>query len=73
MHQARRVATHSEYAGDQVFVADVARVDMLDLDAGGLTHLLRPLADAFAQRLGKVRVVEDTDTARVQMLVIPPA
>ena len=66
MHQPRRVAAHGQHARHQVFLADVALVDVLDLHASGLADLLRTLADALAQRLGKARVVEDADAARVQ-------
>jgi hypothetical protein len=66
MHQPRRIATHSKHPRHQIFLADVALVDVLDLDACGLADLLSALADALTQRLGKARVVEDADAAREQ-------
>jgi len=66
MHQSGRVAACSQHAGHAVFLADVALVDVLDLHACCFADLLRALADALAKRLGKTRVVEDADTARVQ-------
>ena len=52
MHETRRVAARSQHTRHEVFLADVALVDVLDTDAGGLAHLLRTFAHAVAQRLG---------------------
>lgn len=38
---------------------------MLDLHTSGLARLLRPLANALAQGLGKAWVVEDPDATRI--------
>jgi hypothetical protein len=50
----------------EVFLADVALVDVLDAHAVGFANLLCALPDAVAQRLGKARIVEDADAVRVK-------
>lgn len=59
-------AACSERAGHEIFLADVALVDVLDLDASDRADLLGTLADALAQRFGKARIVEDADAAQLQ-------
>ncbi len=36
MHQSRMIAAPLEHFGHDLFLADIALVDMLDLDASGL-------------------------------------
>jgi hypothetical protein len=66
VHQTRCVAAYGQYLGDQIFLADVRLVDMLDVHAGSFADLLRALVDSIAQGLGKARAIEDADAARVQ-------
>jgi hypothetical protein len=65
MHQPRCVTSPSQHARHQVFLADSALADVLDLNGGGFANLLRTLADALTQGLGKARVVEDANAARI--------
>jgi len=66
MHQSRRVTARGQNPRDEVFLADVALVDMLDAHASGFTHLVRTLPDAVTQRFGKVWVVENANAMRVK-------
>ena len=66
MHQSRRIAPLGEHTCHEFFLADVALADVLDEHAVGLDNLLSALTDSIPQRLGKTRVVEDANTARVQ-------
>jgi hypothetical protein len=66
MHQPRRIAARGQHLGHDVFLADVGLGNVFDRRAllGG--QRLRVDAQTFAQRQRKLRVVEDSDTARVQ-------
>ncbi len=66
VHQPGCIATRLQHACHQIFLADVALVDVLDLDAGGSADLLRAHTDAFAQRFGEPGVVEYANAVGVQ-------
>ncbi len=47
--------------GNDRFLADVARADILDWDSGFSGQLCRRLAHPLTQRRGDVRIIEDAD------------
>jgi hypothetical protein len=73
VHQSGSIATFSEYARHQIFLANVALAHVLDVNARCRADLLRPLPNALSQRFGKSRVVKDADTVAYRKLVIPSA
>ena len=60
-----------KHALHQLFFADVALADVLDLQSGSITDLLRSRTDALSQRLGKWRVIKNADAAAVQQTAHP--
>jgi hypothetical protein len=67
MHQARRFAPLRQHTRDNVFLADIRLAYVLDLNTGLSRQRRGCLADAFAQRLGEVRVIEDADPSGVEI------
>lgn len=53
--QPRRSAAARRRPHDQTVLAEMALADVFDLDARGLAHLRRALADPIAQKLGRAR------------------
>ena len=66
-HEPRFVAALVEDLPYDVFFANVALAQKLDLDAVALGELLGILANLVAQRFGKLGVVEDSDAARSEV------
>ena len=60
------IAACGQHLGHHVLLADMGLVDVLDRHPGLHTDFLGTGANALAQRLGKTRVVEDADAARLQ-------
>ena len=61
MHQAGMVAACGQHLGNHVLLADVAVGNVLDGNAGSRSQLGGALAHTVTKRLGKSRIVEDTD------------
>ena len=65
MHQSRRITTSGECARYQLFLAKVT-LAVFNFNPRRRTHFLRPFPDALPQRLGKSRIVKNTDIVCVQ-------
>ena len=52
MQQPWLVAARGQHVRHEVFLVDVALVDVFDLRVGGFVHLLRTLANTLAHGLG---------------------
>ena len=67
MYQSRPVASLHQHARDDVLLADMRLAYVLDLHAGLRRQRRSGLAHEFAQRLGELRVIEDTDSLGVEI------